>query len=376
MASGYSLQYGASHPHVLVARAVEHEMDTLALTDRDGTYGAVKFAKACLSAGVRPVLGVDLAHGPRRRTTGPAGRPVRPPSRAGPARRCGAGRFRDPRLPRATLLAEGRRGGRRCAGSSRPPTWPVSGARPCSTRGPAVAELLGSGDLLVLLGPASELGAAVTRRRDDLAHAALAPWRSLVPRENLLVELVSHRLGGPVAAGAPAPPRTPPGWPGWPGRPVSGPCSPTQCATPTAATPPPWTSSTPPAGWSPSTAGTWTGATPRGSSSPARRWPRSPRRSAGSPGWPPTRPARPGSCWPAPARWRTGARSTPAPTWGWGRCTSRSSSSLPAASCPGPPPARARPTPCSAPGPRARSATATARRPARSSGSGSTTSWR
>ncbi len=39
-------------------------MDTLALTDRDGTYGAVKFAKACLSAGVRPVLGVNLAVAP------------------------------------------------------------------------------------------------------------------------------------------------------------------------------------------------------------------------------------------------------------------------------------------------------------------------
>ena len=27
VASGYSLQYGASHPHTLVERAVEHEMD-------------------------------------------------------------------------------------------------------------------------------------------------------------------------------------------------------------------------------------------------------------------------------------------------------------------------------------------------------------
>ena len=64
VASGYSLQYGASHPHVLVERAVEQEMDTLALTDRDGTYGAVRFAKACLQGGVRPVLGVDLAVAP------------------------------------------------------------------------------------------------------------------------------------------------------------------------------------------------------------------------------------------------------------------------------------------------------------------------
>ena len=61
VASGYSLQYGASHPHVLVERAAEQEMDALALTDRDGTYGAVRFAKAAMSAGIRPILGVDLA---------------------------------------------------------------------------------------------------------------------------------------------------------------------------------------------------------------------------------------------------------------------------------------------------------------------------
>src|SRR5687767_15564007 len=61
VASGYSLQYGASHPHVLVERAAEQEMDTLALTDRDGTYGAVRFVKAAMAARIRPILGVDLA---------------------------------------------------------------------------------------------------------------------------------------------------------------------------------------------------------------------------------------------------------------------------------------------------------------------------
>ena len=64
VASGYSLQYGASHPHVLVERAAEQEMDALALTDRDGTYGAVRFAKAAMAAGIRPILGVDLAFAP------------------------------------------------------------------------------------------------------------------------------------------------------------------------------------------------------------------------------------------------------------------------------------------------------------------------
>ena len=78
----------------------------------------------------------------------------------------------------------------------------VSATHLAGERGSPVADLdllaphLASGDVLVLLGPGSELGAAATRRRDDLALAALAPWRELVPPENLLVELVSHRLPG------------------------------------------------------------------------------------------------------------------------------------------------------------------------------------
>ncbi|HET8960204.1 PHP domain-containing protein, partial [Nocardioides sp.] len=196
VASGYSLRHGASHPHTLVERAAEQEMDTLALTDRDGTYGAVKFAKACLTAGVRPVLGVDLAY--------------RPPDRVEPRTRIRTpvrgGAYRDPGpdqggLPRVTLLANaGGDGGGRAG-------WAaicrlVSATHLAGERGSPVTDLdllaphLAGGDVLVLLGPASGLGAAVTRRRDDLALAALAPWRELVPRENLLVELVSHRLPG------------------------------------------------------------------------------------------------------------------------------------------------------------------------------------
>src|SRR6185436_10631674 len=85
VASGYSLKYGASHPRSLVERAVEAEMDTLALTDRDGVYGSVRFVKACLSAGVRPILGVDLAMEPTGSVPRP-GRPVgtrRTPARGG-----------------------------------------------------------------------------------------------------------------------------------------------------------------------------------------------------------------------------------------------------------------------------------------------------
>ncbi|MDQ6875112.1 MAG: PHP domain-containing protein, partial [Actinomycetota bacterium] len=61
VASGYSLRHGASSPQVLAERAAEHGMDALALTDRDGVYGAVKFTSACRSVGVRPLFGFDLA---------------------------------------------------------------------------------------------------------------------------------------------------------------------------------------------------------------------------------------------------------------------------------------------------------------------------
>jgi error-prone DNA polymerase len=212
VASGYSLRYGASHPHTLVERAAEQELDTLALTDRDGTYGAVKFTRACHVAGIRPVLGVELAHRPTQTWAGSA------PAARAPVR---GGSYRDPvvggpgALPRVTFLASadgathhGLSGGR--AG------WAalcrlVSATHLSGDRGQPVVDLavlaeqlgeqLAAGHLVVLLGPHSELARAATRRRDDLALAALAPWRELVPRSHLQVELVSHRLPGGGAAG-------------------------------------------------------------------------------------------------------------------------------------------------------------------------------
>ena len=92
VASGYSMQYGAAQPAALVERAVELGMDTLALTDRDGAYGVVRFARAAQSAGVRPVMGVDLAVAPIGTVPGPwqAQPPTLPSSReraAGASRR-------------------------------------------------------------------------------------------------------------------------------------------------------------------------------------------------------------------------------------------------------------------------------------------------
>jgi error-prone DNA polymerase len=60
-ASAYSFKYGTTQPRDLVARASEYEMPALGLTDRDGLAGAIRFTKACLKAGVAPIIGVNLA---------------------------------------------------------------------------------------------------------------------------------------------------------------------------------------------------------------------------------------------------------------------------------------------------------------------------
>ncbi|REE95738.1 DNA polymerase III subunit alpha [Thermomonospora umbrina] len=61
VASSFSLRYGVAPPRALAERAVELGMDLLALTDRDGLYGAVKHVVACRAAGITPILGADLA---------------------------------------------------------------------------------------------------------------------------------------------------------------------------------------------------------------------------------------------------------------------------------------------------------------------------
>ena len=58
--SSYSFLDGASSVDDLVAAAVERGMDTLALTDTDGLYGAVRFWNAAKEAGIRPIYGTEL----------------------------------------------------------------------------------------------------------------------------------------------------------------------------------------------------------------------------------------------------------------------------------------------------------------------------
>jgi error-prone DNA polymerase len=58
--SNFSFLDGGSHPAELAIRAAELEMPALAITDRGGVYGAVKFLRACRKVGVKPLIGAAL----------------------------------------------------------------------------------------------------------------------------------------------------------------------------------------------------------------------------------------------------------------------------------------------------------------------------
>jgi error-prone DNA polymerase len=255
VASGYSLRHGASSPADLVARAAELGQDTLALTDRDALYGAVRFVLACRDAGIAPVLGVDLAVHPvlapvgsrvRRTTAGRLGSGPTLAERTGSAGTvsagtvsAGIGRVRrtpahggavvDPRHPRVVLLARGGTGGRSWAAlcrlvsaahlgstglgptdqdptdqgsTGRNPEGAAAGVRrmPVASYDTVAAIASGyPGALVLLLGPDSEVGRAITARRPDLALAALTPWRDAFG-PHLAIEVVSHRARDPGLA--------------------------------------------------------------------------------------------------------------------------------------------------------------------------------
>ncbi|MFF5725977.1 DNA polymerase III subunit alpha [[Kitasatospora] papulosa] len=183
--SGFSLRYGASHPERLAERAAERGMDALALTDRDSLSGAVRFARACEKEGVRPIFGAELAVAPQVAEGVRAHRP-RTPARGGA--------FVDESAPRVTFLA--RDGARGWAELCRLVTAAHSGAGARGTGRPLVGrDALPAEGLTVLLGPASEVGAALAAGRPDRAAALLIPWREIYG-DALRLEAVHHGREG------------------------------------------------------------------------------------------------------------------------------------------------------------------------------------
>jgi DNA polymerase-3 subunit alpha len=56
----YSVSDGLVKVHDLVRRAADHGMPSVAITDRTNLFALIKFYDACMSAGVKPIVGADL----------------------------------------------------------------------------------------------------------------------------------------------------------------------------------------------------------------------------------------------------------------------------------------------------------------------------
>src|SRR5439155_14212030 len=157
--SYFSIKDGAFSPEDLVLQAAELGMEAVALTDRDGLYGAARFADACSRVGVHPIYGATLT--------------VRT--------------IRGDR--RVLLLAKNAPGyGNLCRLIT---AAHMSGERgdPALTTGQVCERAAG---VICLLGPESEPGSLAASGRPQAAVIALSPWRDAFGRHDLFVE-VQHR---------------------------------------------------------------------------------------------------------------------------------------------------------------------------------------
>ncbi|MCL2736906.1 MAG: DNA polymerase III subunit alpha [Propionibacteriaceae bacterium] len=179
VASCFSAHHGTAWPEALVDAS--RDAPAAALTDKDGLYGAVRHIRACLAAGIQPIVGADLL------TNGGA---------------------------EITVLAHGRNQGQgwAClcrlisaahAGTSATGTSATTSSalpRDTSTNRAAMITadriqgiLTGGGDIpvTVLLGPGSSVGRAVLAGDASRARALLASWAGLLPGA-VAVEIVCH----------------------------------------------------------------------------------------------------------------------------------------------------------------------------------------
>ena len=163
VSTAYSFHFGTNKPEQLVRAASAMGFESLAITDRNGLYGAVKHIAACLENKIIPIVGVRID-----------------------IENCGE----------ITVLAKGNNSGAGwatlCKLISKAQQKPK---RQVFLTVKELAELSRQNETancLVLLGPASDFGKA-TLVNANLAAQKLSNWQKLFPtRNSLAVEVVSH----------------------------------------------------------------------------------------------------------------------------------------------------------------------------------------
>lgn len=180
VSTAFSAHYGVSWPEELASAAAADGATALGCTDRDGLYGTIKHLKACMAAGIDPIVGVDLAvfddDGDHR--TQLAGRVVV----LARGHNNGAG-YRA--LCRLVSDAHARTSGK--AGGAVPVA--VTRAELASrTLDPQTLKPV----LTVLLGPDSDVGRAMGGRRYLRPRTLFKQWLDAMPAGTVVAEIVSQ----------------------------------------------------------------------------------------------------------------------------------------------------------------------------------------
>ena len=185
--STFSLRDATIAPERLATAAAEAGMSHVALTDRDGLSGAVRFVRAAADAGVVPIVGVDLAL-----DTGTAPeRPLR--TRAAAAR--------------VTLLARDADGfAALCRAVSRAHAHGPNGRGAPLLDADGLDEVA-TGHVIALLGVDSPVGRLLARGARDAAAMELDRWRERFGTEGTVLGVRDHRVapGGRRVHGRPDP---------------------------------------------------------------------------------------------------------------------------------------------------------------------------
>jgi error-prone DNA polymerase len=161
--SCFSLKEGAFTPEQQVRAAAALGMTAIAMTDRDGLYGAARFVRACESEGVRPILGASITVRASAPPPGDAHVVLLATDDTGYANLCRL-------ITDAHMLGE------------RGDPW-VDPVQICAH----------AGGLIAIVGPRSHPGRAAAQGRVDHGARLLDPFREAFGRERLFVG-VEHRL--------------------------------------------------------------------------------------------------------------------------------------------------------------------------------------
>ncbi|WP_026548173.1 DNA polymerase III subunit alpha [Paenarthrobacter nicotinovorans] len=180
VSTAFSAHYGVSWPEELAQAAAADGATALACTDRDGLYGTIKHLKACMDAGIDPIVGVDLAvfddDGDHR--TQVAGRVVV----LAHGNNNGAG-YRA--LCRLISDAHARTSGK--AGGTIP-TAITRSELASRTLDPQTLKPV----LTVLIGPDSDVGQAMGGRKYLRPRTLFKQWIDAMPPGTVVAEVVTH----------------------------------------------------------------------------------------------------------------------------------------------------------------------------------------